>query len=178
MVWILPDILEIYRTESAHTSIWAQGHLPLCFPPALMHFWLLNARFNFAISEWGSTVPRNMDLYYVEGIATIASAKHHTISIHAPGSFQHSQKVMLDPHTGSSTRRARRYDPYSWSNRRTPVGLSSQSKCDLPCSAYSNETTSDMLVGWRRESRVCALDNQRAYNQKLHPRDVTRTRLT
>ena len=37
--------------------------VPLCFPPALIHFWLLNARFNPASLEWGSTVPRKIDLY-------------------------------------------------------------------------------------------------------------------
>jgi hypothetical protein len=36
----------------------------LCFPPALIHFWELNARLSFDISECGSTVPRKIDLNF------------------------------------------------------------------------------------------------------------------
>jgi len=39
-------------------------HAPLCFPPALIHFWVLTARRSFERSELGSTVPRKIDLYW------------------------------------------------------------------------------------------------------------------
>lgn len=37
-------------------------YVPLCFPPARIHFWLLKARLSFDSSEFGSTVPRNIGL--------------------------------------------------------------------------------------------------------------------
>jgi hypothetical protein len=49
--------------------------VPLCLPPARIHFWLLWARFSVAMSEWGSTVPRNIDLYWPGGSAPILPAE-------------------------------------------------------------------------------------------------------
>ncbi len=83
MIRILSDILQI--CSRVHTRSTYPGWLdvPLCFPPARMHFCELNARLIRASSDWGSTVPRKIALNCVArqqaSTRSIANAMAHLV---------------------------------------------------------------------------------------------------
>jgi hypothetical protein len=70
---------------------------PLCFPPALIHFWELNARLSFDRSECGSTVPRKMDLNFCKSKRDEDSL---ILIAEVPDSFQHLRTREWDPRKG------------------------------------------------------------------------------
>jgi hypothetical protein len=69
----------------------------LCFPPALIHFWELNARLSFDISDCGSTVPRKMDLNFCK---RKGDERRLELIAKAPGSFQHLRTGEWDRRRG------------------------------------------------------------------------------
>lgn len=72
MVRVLANIVEVWKVERVCVSTRGrragererERRAPLCLPPARMHFCELAARESFAKLEFGSTVPRKMDLYW------------------------------------------------------------------------------------------------------------------
>ena len=63
VVRVAADVLEICAGQRRPRHTYT-AHSPLCFPPARMHFCELNARLSLAMSDLGSTVPRNIALNY------------------------------------------------------------------------------------------------------------------
>lgn len=130
VVRVAADVLEICGGQWGRDM--GTQHAPLCFPPARMHFWELNARLSLDMSEWGSTVPRKMDLN-----CTQMSTRYLILSMNLPGSCPRSQRAAWGRRRGWSGTMGRRHGSSGGKSRRTAGGCWGQTRgrCRWTCLA-------------------------------------------